>query len=85
MQYGGKVVSLHDMVFKDGLLGKVMACCCEQSMLYVAVDVGELDVEISANSSRWRLSGPLDLWKAGELVQATTWHKCPDDKWMVHV
>ena len=61
---------------------QVTACCKENDSLYVIVNEGELDVEITANSSRLMLTDRLDIWEATGLTQAVAWYTA-DDKWIV--
>ena len=62
---------------------QVTACGVEDSVLYVIVRRGELEANISPNSSRWRLTEVLDLWPATKLTQSVAWYTTSDDKWIV--
>ncbi len=69
MRVLGMHMSIQDLVFHDGRVGRIIACAEEGGTFQVIVKTFRLESRLADHSSRWRASGELRVWLALEVEQ----------------
>ena len=81
LEWGGFRAAVGDVVFYGQQLGVVVACCIEESVLYVVVELAELLRTLSPHCSCWReAQGGREIWLASTVSECATWQRNEPDE-----
>ena len=71
----GLQVAVDDLVFREGSLGLVVACCGDEAdSPYVIVDTLEWTADLSLHSSRWNFTPVArEIWEATDITLPLAW------------
>ena len=68
MNYAGMTIAARDVVLRDGVAGRIIACAEDQSDL----------AAITPHSRRWRTTDVVQAWPVEQIIQAVAWYSEAD-------
>ena len=78
MNYAGMTIAARDVVLRDGIAGRIIACAADQSDLFLLVQVWASMEAITPHSRRWRTTDEVQAWPAQHIIQAVAWYSEAD-------
>ena len=79
VNYAGMTIAARDVVFRDGVAGRIIARAEDQSDLFLLVQVWASMAVITPHSQRWRTTGAAQAWPVYQITQAVAWYSDGDD------
>ena len=79
MNYAGMTIAARDVVFRDGVAGRVIACAEDRGDLFLLVQVWASMAVITPHSQRWRTTDVAQAWPVYQITQAVAWYSDGDD------
>ena len=78
MNYAGMTIAARDVVLRDGIAGRIIACAADQSDLFLLVQVWASMEAITPHSRRWRTTDVAQAWPVEQIIQAVAWYSEAD-------
>ena len=78
VNYAGMTIAARDVVFRDGVAGRIIARAEDQSDLFLLVQVWASMAAITPHSRRWRTTDVVQLWPVEQIIQAVAWYSEAD-------
>ena len=78
MNYAGMTIAARDVVLRDGVAGRIIACAEDQSDLFLLVQVWASMAAITPHSRRWRTTDVVQVWPVEQIIQAVAWYSEAD-------
>ena len=78
MNYAGMTIAARDVVLRDGVAGRIIACAEDQGDLFLLVQVWASMAAITPHSRRWRTTDEVQAWPAQHIIQAVAWYSEAD-------
>ena len=78
MNYAGMTIAARDVVLRDGVAGRIIACAEDQSDLFLLVQVWASMAAITPHSRRWRTTDVVQAWPVEQIIQAVAWYSEAD-------
>ena len=87
LELGGFRAAVGDYVFCNEELGVVVACCIDDSELFLVVDVAQRVTNHSVHSSTWSVRAPRrQVWRVADTTECATWlHRHDDEVVAIHM
>ena len=79
MNYAGMTIAARDVVLRDGVAGRIIACAEDRGDLFLLVQVWASMAVITPHSQRWRTTGVAQAWPVEQITQAVAWYSDGDD------
>ena len=79
VNYAGMTIAARDVVLRDGVAGRIIACAEDRGDLFLLVQVWASMAVITPHSQRWRTTGVAQAWPVEQITQAVAWYSVADD------